>query len=81
MKEDSAGDKALKQFADLMIQKIKEVERDWKKQLGFSPEGGGGLPQNIEGRVYNGINLFMLYLLFFGRKGLQHTIVYDIHAS
>ena len=23
MKEDSAGDKALKQFADLMIQKIK----------------------------------------------------------
>lgn len=30
MKEDSAGDKALKQFADLMIQKIKEVEHDWK---------------------------------------------------
>lgn len=62
MKEDSAGDKALKQFADLMIQKIKEVEHDWKKPW-FSPEGGGGLPQNIEGRVYNGINLFMLYLL------------------
>lgn len=61
MKEDSAGDKALKQFADLMIQKIKEVENDWKKPW-FSPSGGG-LPQNIEGRVYNGINLFMLYLL------------------
>ena len=62
MKEDSAGEKALKQFADLMIQKIKEVEYDWKKPW-FSPESGGGLPQNIEGRVYNGINLFMLYLL------------------
>ena len=37
MKEDSAGDKALKQFADLMIQKIKEVEHDWKKPW-FSPE-------------------------------------------
>lgn len=42
--------------------KIKEVEYDWKKPW-FSPESGGGLPQNIEGRVYNGINLFMLYLL------------------
>lgn len=62
MKEDSAGDKALKQFADLMIQKIKEVEHDWHKPW-FSPEGGGGLPQNIEGRAYNGINAFMLYLL------------------
>lgn len=62
MKEDSAGEKALKQFADLMIQKIKEVEYDWKKPW-FSPGSGGGLPQNIEGRVYNGINLFMLYLL------------------
>ncbi|MBM6656517.1 DUF1738 domain-containing protein [Bacteroides mediterraneensis] len=62
MKEDSAGEKALKQFADLMIQKIKEVEYDWKKPW-FSPESGGGLPQNIEGRIYNGINLFMLYLL------------------
>ena len=36
MKEDSAGDKALKQFADLMIQKIKEVEQDWKKPMVLS---------------------------------------------
>lgn len=62
MKEERASDKALRLFADLMIEKIKEVAEDWKKPW-FSPESGGGLPRNIEGREYNGINSFMLYLL------------------
>lgn len=62
MKEDSANEKTLKQFADLMIEKIRQVEDDWKKPW-FSPGSGGSLPQNIEGRVYSGINSFMLYLL------------------
>lgn len=53
MKEDSAGDKALKQFADLMIQKIKEVEHDWKKPW-FSPEGGGAYPRTSKAEYIMG---------------------------
>ena len=33
-----------------------------------------GLPQNIEGRVYNGINLFMLYLSWKKRVTAHHCI-------
>lgn len=53
-------DKNLQKFADLMIKKIEEVSDDWKKPW-FSTVGHG-LPQNIEGRIYSGINSLMLYL-------------------
>ena len=44
-----------------MIEKIKQVEDNWQKPwFGIK---GGGLPQNIEGRTYNGVNSFMLFLL------------------
>lgn len=58
---DLANDKALQKFADLMIKKLTEVDANWQ-QPWFSTTGYG-LPQNIEGRVYNGINSFMLFLL------------------
>lgn len=58
---DTANDKALQRFAELMIEKIKQVEDNWQKPwFGIK---GGGLPQNIEGRTYNGVNSFMLFLL------------------
>ncbi len=51
---DTASDKALQRFAELMIEKIKQVEDNWQKPwFGIK---GGGLPQNIEGRTYNGVN-------------------------
>lgn len=59
--DGQANDKALQKFADLMVKKIEEVSND-PKQNWFSMVGHG-LPQNIEGRVYNGINSFMLFLL------------------
>lgn len=57
---DFANDKTLQKFAELMIKKIKEVSDDWQKPW-FSTVGYG-LPQNIDGRIYNGMNSFMLYL-------------------
>lgn len=57
---DFANDKTLQKFAELMIKKINEVSDDWQKPW-FSTIGHG-LPQNIDGRIYNGINSFMLYL-------------------
>lgn len=58
---ETAGDKALKLFADLMVEKIHQVEDNWHKP--WLSTQGGGLPQNIEGRAYNGVNSFMLFLL------------------
>ena len=51
----------INKWATLMIEKIKQVEDNWQKPwFGIK---GGGLPQNIEGRTYNGVNSFMLFLL------------------
>lgn len=59
--DGQANDKALQKFADLMIKKLTEVDADWHKP--WFTTTGHGLPQNIDGRVYNGINSFMLLLL------------------
>lgn len=57
---DFANDKALQKFADLMIKKIQEVSADWSKP--WFTTVGHGLPQNVDGRIYSGMNSFMLYL-------------------
>lgn len=54
-------DKMAEAFAELMIKKIGELEVDWKKP--WVNIGGMGLPQNISGRNYNGINSFMLMMI------------------
>lgn len=54
------NDKTLQKFAELMIKKIQEVSDDWKKP--WFTTVGHGLPQNVDGRIYNGMNSFMLYL-------------------
>ena len=59
--DNPANDKALQKFADLMVKKLMEVDSDWHKP--WFTTTGNGLPQNIDGRVYNGINSFILYLL------------------
>ena len=53
---------ALAKYANLMIEKMKEVETsDWRKPW-FSQQFRG-LPQNLSGRTYNNLNKAMLYFL------------------
>lgn len=56
----SSEDKALEQFADLMIQKIESINKDWTKP--WFCEGALQWPRNLSGREYNGMNAFMLLL-------------------
>lgn len=58
---DISNDKALQLFADLMIEKIEEVSDNPSKRW-FSV-AGHGFPQNVEGRLYQGMNSLILYLL------------------
>ena len=60
-KEPSKVDAALQRFAEMLIKRMKEMQKDWHK--GWI--GGGsmfGLPQNISGRTYEGSNAFLLFL-------------------
>lgn len=59
--KDTASDKALRLFADLMIEKLEEVNDNPQKPW-FSV-ASKGLPQNIEGRLYQGMNSLILYML------------------
>ena len=60
-KEPSEVDAALQRFAEMLIKRMEEMQKDWHK--GWI--GGGsmfGLPQNISGRTYEGSNAFLLFL-------------------
>ena len=57
----SAEDRALDRFADLMIEKIKSLQSDWQKP--WFTEGSLKWPKNLNGREYNGMNAVMLMLL------------------
>lgn len=60
-KEPSKVDAALQRFAEMLIKRMEEMQKDWHK--GWI--GGGsmfGLPQNISGRTYEGSNAFLLFL-------------------
>ena len=56
----SAEDKALDRFAELLIEKIETIKADWKKP--WFTEGTMQWPKNLDGREYNGMNAFMLML-------------------
>ena len=56
----TAEDKALDKFAELMIDKITNLQGDWKKTW-FSPQATQ-LPRNLNGRQYNGMNSIILML-------------------
>lgn len=60
-KEPSKVDAALQRFAEMLIKRMEEMQKDWHK--GWI--GGGsmfGLPQNISVRTYEGSNAFLLFL-------------------
>lgn len=60
-KEPTKVDAALQRFAEMLIKRMEEMQKDWHK--GWI--GGGsmfGLPQNISGRTYEGSNAFLLFL-------------------
>ena len=54
----SATDRALDRFTELMIEKIETLSGDWKKPW-FTP-GVVQAPRNMSGRNYNGMNSLML---------------------
>ena len=56
----TAEDKALDLFAEMMIDKIKSIDKDWKKP--WFTEGALQWPKNINGREYNGMNALMLLM-------------------
>lgn len=54
------ANKTLKQFADLMIKKIESVSDNWSTP--WVSNKSNGMPQNISGREYHGLNALMLYI-------------------
>lgn len=56
----TAEDKALDLFAEMMIEKIKSIDKDWKKP--WFTEGALQWPKNLAGREYNGMNALMLLM-------------------
>ncbi len=56
----SSEDKALDLFAEMMIEKIESIQKDWHKP--WFTEGVLQWPRNLSGREYNGMNALMLLL-------------------
>ena len=56
----NSEDKALDLFAEMMIEKIESISKDWRKP--WFTEGVLQWPRNLSGREYNGMNALMLLL-------------------
>ena len=56
----NSEEKALDLFADMMIEKIESINKDWHKP--WFTEGALQWPRNLSGREYNGMNALMLML-------------------
>ena len=56
----SSESKALERFTELMIERLQDIQQDWKKPW-FS-ESAISVPRNLSGRQYNGLNSVMLML-------------------
>ncbi len=57
----SKEDKAIEQFAEMMISKLESIKQDWKKP--WFAEGLLSWPQNFNGRKYNGMNTIILTMV------------------
>ena len=53
----NSEDKALDLFAEMMIEKIESIQKDWHKP--WFTEGVLQWPRNLSGREYNGMNALM----------------------
>ena len=56
----NSEEKALDLFAEMMIEKIESINKDWRKP--WFTEGALQWPRNLSGREYNGMNALMLML-------------------
>lgn len=56
----NSEDKALDLFAEMMIEKIESIQKDWHKP--WFTERNLQWPRNLSGREYNGMNALMLLL-------------------
>ena len=56
----NSEEKALDLFAEMMIEKIESISKDWRKS--WFTEGALQWPRNLSGREYNGMNALMLML-------------------
>lgn len=56
----SSEEKALDLFAEMMIEKIQSIDKDWEKP--WFTDGALQWPKNLNGRDYNGMNALMLLL-------------------
>ena len=56
----SSDDKALDKFAEMMIEKIKTLQNDWKKP--WFTDKSISWPKNLSGREYNGMNALLLMM-------------------
>lgn len=68
---ESAQDRALNRFAEMMIEKIEAIQQDWQEP--WFTEGAMQWPQNLEGRHYNGMNSLML-LLHCEKQGYKYPV-------
>lgn len=59
-KFQNAEEKAMDRFCNLMIDRLQDIQHDWKKPW-FS-ESAIAVPRNLSGRQYNGMNSVMLML-------------------
>ena len=59
-KNNNIEEKALEQYADLLISKMEEMKYDWHKP--WTPARKDWFPQNLTERRYNGVNMFLLAL-------------------
>ena len=68
---ESAQDRALNLFAEMMISKIESIMTDWRKP--WFTEGLHTWPKNMDGRHYNGMNSLML-LMHCEKEGYQYPV-------
>ena len=60
-KRNTIDEKVLQRYASLLVEKMKGFEQDWQKP--WTPARKEWVPQNMDGRRYNGMNLMLLSLL------------------
>lgn len=65
---ESVEQKISATFAELLIERMEQIQADWKQP--WIQVGGSGLPRNMDGKQYNGMNTLML-MLHAQEKGYQ----------